>query len=816
MKFKSLAITLALGASLLGLASCGTKKNNNPVDPVDPTEIVDGDNNNSGDNQNSGDTETTGGSTNNGTTTPTTPSVPASFENSTNKLAFLSVGGAQEALYATFNPVENATSYNAYVSTDGNSWTKLDDELVRLYKKDSTYYYRVDAVGLKVGTYKLKVNPVIDSQESETKGNTAINITTIAHDRSGFGFVDGTSSGAYNDDGTLKSNAHVLYITEATKDSVSLNVVTDNKGKEETATGLQNILNLYKKGYDTHPLDVRFVGQITDFATLEGGDICISGSGASKRVSCGITFEGIGNDATIDGFGIRIKNASNVEVRNLGYMNCDSSEGDDCGLQQDNDHVWVHNCDFFYGDAGGDADQAKGDGALDCKKSTYVSFSYNHFYDTGKSNLLGLSEDTTSGLYITYHHNWYDHSDSRHPRVRYYTCHVYNNYYDGNSKYGVGSTLGSSVFVENNYFRNCKYPMMTSLQGSDIYAGGTTADLKNNPTFSKEAGGSIKSFGNVMVGTYTYIPYNCTSYVNAGTTTSFDLTGTTSTENFDAYEASLRNELVPSTVVSRDGGNTYNNFDTASTMYSYTVQTAEEAKVTVTEFAGRLQGGDFKWTFDNSVEDTNYSVIAGLKSALVSYKTDLVSVQGVSGSSNSGSTETPVTSTVTVQSVEEAITALTAADSITAADKESVAAARALYNQLSDEDKATVSNYSKLVACEAAIEALPQEAEVLTFDYSGTFYEVIGSTSTSKGSVTYEGTTYSKCLKMESSTTITFTTTAETTLTIVLGDAEKSVKLDGTITLTSGTNKVITYTLAAGTHTISKIDTTNLFYLSVE
>lgn len=69
---------------------------------------------------------------------------------------------------------------------------------------------------------------------------------------------------------------------------------------------------------------------------------------------------------------------------------------------------------------------------------------------------------------------------------------------------------------------------------------------------------------------------------------------------------------------------------------------------------------------------------------------------------------------------------------------------------------------------------------------------------------------------METSTTITFTTTAETTLTIVLGDAEKSVKLDGTITLTSGTNKVITYKLAAGTHTISKIDTTNLFYLSVE
>ncbi|WP_343696330.1 hypothetical protein [Flavobacterium sp.] len=123
-----------------------------------------------------------------------------------------------------------------------------------------------------------------------------------------------------------------------------------------------------------------------------------------------------------------------------------AAEGDNIGLQQDNDYVWVHNCDLFYGDAGSDADQIKGDGALDCKNSTYITFSYNHFWDNGKASLLGLSEGTTSGLYITYHHNWFDHSDSRHPRVRYYSAHIYNNYYDGNSKYGAGSTLGSSVF----------------------------------------------------------------------------------------------------------------------------------------------------------------------------------------------------------------------------------------------------------------------------------------------------------------------------------------------------------------------------------
>ena len=178
--------------------------------------------------------------------------------------------------------------------------------------------------------------------------------------------------------------------------------------------------------------------------------------------------------------------------------------GGNIGLQQDNEYVWVHNCDFFYGDAGSDADQVKGDGALDCKKSTYVTFSYNHFWDSGKSNLLGLSEGSNAGLYITYHHNWYDHSDSRHPRVRYYSAHVYNNYYDGNAKYGVGSTLGSSVFVENNFFRNCKYPMLTSMQGTDVYGGA-------EGTFLGENGGSIKAFSNTISGATRLVYYNATT-----------------------------------------------------------------------------------------------------------------------------------------------------------------------------------------------------------------------------------------------------------------------------------------------------------------
>ena len=504
-------------------------------------------------------------------------------------VSVIEASGAEESAYVKWGAVTGATGYNVYC--DGK---QIDSMLIRQYAD----CFRADAVGIKAGSHTLKIVPVINGKEDASKAAEQ-SVTSTSYDRTGFGWVNGTSSGAYNEDGTLRDGAVVLYVTEDTKDTVSLDVVTDGKGKTTSATGLQNILTAYKKGYDSRPLDIRIIGEVTDPAALESGDLLIKGNSDSKRLSCGITIEGIGEDATVNGFGIRLANVSNVEIRNIGVMLVDSGEGDNYSLQQSCDHVWVHNCDSFYGMAGGDADQAKGDGALDCKKSTYITFSYNHFWDNGKCNLLGLSENTTEGLYITYHHNWYDHSDSRHPRVRFYSAHVYNNYYDGNAKYGIGSTEGSSVFSENNYFRNCKYPMLTSMQGSDVDAGGI---------FSGEDGGTIKSFGNYMEGQKEYTPYQSNS------------------TDFDAYEASSKDEKVPDSVKSKQGGNTYNNFDTSSTMYSYTADNAADVPSIVTSKAGRLNGGDFKYTFDNSVDDASYSVNQALMSALKSYKSSVIKI----------------------------------------------------------------------------------------------------------------------------------------------------------------------------------------------
>ena len=104
-----------------------------------------------------------------------------------------------------------SSGYNVYV--DG---TQIDSMLIRQYSG----YMRADAVGLKAGSHTMKVVPVVGGKEDASKA-AETKATAYAHDRSGFGFVNGTSYGAYNDDGTLKSNATVVYVTNANKDSVT-------------------------------------------------------------------------------------------------------------------------------------------------------------------------------------------------------------------------------------------------------------------------------------------------------------------------------------------------------------------------------------------------------------------------------------------------------------------------------------------------------------------------------------------------------------------------------------------------------------------
>jgi hypothetical protein len=96
---------------------------------------------------------------------------------------------------------------------------------------------------------------------------------------------------------------------------------------------------------------------------------------------------------------------------------------------------------------------------------------------------------------------------------------------------------------------------------------------------------------------------------------------------------------------------------------------------------------------------------------------------------------------------------------------------------------------------------------------TSTFYTISGNTSAKKGTATYNGSTLTTCLKMETSTSISFTGKGTLTLVFASTEDEENVKVDG-ITYTTDSNARLTVYLDEGTHTITKGDSINLFYIS--
>ncbi len=731
--------------------------------------------------------------------------------------AITEASGWLETAYVKWTPVTGATGYNVYVksaSASDSAYVQLDDELIRKYPS----YMRADAVGLKAGDYVMKIVPLNNGKENTSAAIVSDKLTVNAHDRSGFTFSSNSpvknGVGAYNNDGTLKSNASVLYVTEANKNTVKMKI-----GNTEY-TGVAAITQAIKAKNNCQPVAIRIIGQVT-LSGLACKDVS-SAYAIGVKGAANVTFEGIGDDATLYEAGVAVFQSTGIEVRNLGLMNWGGGgDGDGISLKQSRG-VWVHNNDVFYGNAGSDGDQAKGDGSMDLKdNSQYVTVSYNHFWDSGKMSLCGMKSESGEN-WITYHHNWFDHSDSRHPRIRTMSVHVYNNYYDGNSKYGVGAAKDSEAFVEANYFRNCNYPMLSSMQGSDVLAGGI---------FSGENGGVIKAYNNYMEGQKSVIYANS----DAGTTTA-------SATDFDAYLATSRSETVPSTYKAKQGGKTYSNFDTKVDLGVDTADIDAPADVPsiVTKYAGRIMGGDFKWTFDNSVDDTSYSLNRPLKDKLNAYKTSLVSVGGGSVSSGEKHIHNYV-STITKKATcaEEGEITYTCTATNGTCDKktytEVVPKTAHTYGEWKVVKEATeteegLKSHSCTVCGAEETASIPKKGSTggtetpevptgdskvhnfTTSDANSSFFVISGNLASNKGTVTYNGLTLTQCLKMESSTSIKFTAPSAGKLTLVFGESGKNVKINGKKNA-SDSNCIVTVDVAGGSVEITKGDTMNLFYM---
>jgi len=225
-----------------------------------------------------------------------------------------------------------------------------------------------------------------------------------------------------------------------------------------------------------------YIGRSGSYIIRVNGTISLSGM---NDVASSKTIEGVGTSGKITGGGLDIDGVSNVIIRNIAFSNWDD---DAINVQDGSTNIWIDHCEFSNGY----------DGCVDIKRgSDYITVSWNHFYNHEKTCLLGHSDDNGSQdighLRVTYHHNYFDGTDTRHPRVRFSAlCHVYNNYYR-NNEYGIASTCDGEVLVENNYFENCDDPTLvgyaSSPEGDLVERGNVYSNCENGP----ETRGSVPS-----------------------------------------------------------------------------------------------------------------------------------------------------------------------------------------------------------------------------------------------------------------------------------------------------------------------------------
>lgn len=406
--------------------------------------------------------------------------------------SFSQVGGWFESIYAEIPSISDADVTG--VSYSGTMSGTLSGDDFTYLVRDMSGGVRIDIPGLKAGTYTLTVTT---KSGTITKDNIVVN----NYDRSGYAHYNYTDGvGAYNDDGTLKANAKVLYVTNDNK-----NTVTVSSSDGTTVTGIGNILNsagskpktndkgtvlstvintnqdiIRKLAEDGTPLAVRFIGDVkapeglTAYDSYDyGGTVGDNGYMARMQNGKDITLEGIGNGAQINGWGFHFicqtaypQFGKSFEARNLTFWGSPEDSLGMEGVQSGTtitasvERCWVHNCSFFPQKIANPAesDKAEGDGCCDFKRGNYMTMSYCYFKSAHKTSLIG-SSDSSLQYNVTWHHNMWENCEARGPLTRNANVHIYNCYYKQQSDFCINPRANSYVFAEYNLFENCKNPV---------------------------------------------------------------------------------------------------------------------------------------------------------------------------------------------------------------------------------------------------------------------------------------------------------------------------------------------------------------------
>ena len=206
------------------------------------------------------------------------------------------------------------------------------------------------------------------------------------------------------------------------------------------------------------------------------------------RIGSNTTIVGVDKHATIRGGWFDIRGSSTVNRTNIIIRNLTFEDTYDCFPEwsptdgelgswnalydsislRNTDHVWIDHNTFRDRETADDTLPhyfgvlfQVHDGLLDITNaSDFVTVSWNRFENHDKVMLIGSSDSATADrgkLRVTLHHNLFEDTGQRTPRVRFGQVHIYNNYCKidnpENYVYSWGVGIESAIYAENNFFR---------------------------------------------------------------------------------------------------------------------------------------------------------------------------------------------------------------------------------------------------------------------------------------------------------------------------------------------------------------------------
>ena len=502
--------------------------------------------------------------------------------------------GEQESAYVEFKPVSGATSYNIYVQGGKYTHKTLVNTDVAYTREISSSKMRTDLLGLTKDNYLIDIVPVYGEEESNATP-TEVSVLVSEYDRSGYAhFKYSQGVGAYNDDGSLKDDAIVIYVTDQNKNTVMKDIcekyselsmfqipsyyTNDYMGQDANSIGwwLNNTQfskaekdskgNIYepqtgRKTSDTydpngsslgfaqlgteHPIVVRFVGEVTAPEGLTvydsyklGGSEGDNGMMARMKNLLNVTLEGVGDDAIIEGWGFHFISADTTgtygksfEARNLTF---DKYAEDALGMEGDQSNgvitKSVERCWVHH--------------------NTFLPGYCANPAESDKDEGDG-SCDFKRGQYFTMSYNYYEY------------CHKTNL---------VGSADDSLQFnlsFHHNYWYNCgsRMPLLrqANIHFYNNYIYGDSSDSKS----------ALSYVSSVRAGAYMFAEANyyegCKQIVElkSGAVKAFNNAYVQCFNGDGSTRVDARETSVPASASCNYNGTSFQDFDTNSTLFYY-------------------------------------------------------------------------------------------------------------------------------------------------------------------------------------------------------------------------------------------------------